>query len=283
MIYFLASMIALAGTLIASYTDIKTKEIPNALTFSMIFVGCIICIWRIFVGNWIFIPPLLFACFFIWLIWKAGYWGGGDAKLLIGICLLLSPFPSMPFFIPSFFIMIGFVSILHFFIFGFIEALRRGMRRKFILAMGSVFAISIATYFLSEIFFPSISIFLAIISFAIGGDILSSFLPCTKEIPLSQAEGELLAEKIAIVDKKVVRIKENPSLIKKILSKKEKMETIASPHPMGLTKEEIERLKPYCSHIAIFVTHPFAPIILVALILTFIFGEEIDKIFAVFQ
>ncbi|KAA0003715.1 MAG: hypothetical protein FE048_00960 [Thermoplasmata archaeon] len=64
-----------------------------------------------------------------------------------------------------------------------------------------------------------------------------------------------MAEKIGIMNGKIIRIKENPSLIKKMFLKKEKMENvIASPHPMGLTKDEIERLEKYCSSVYVFIT-----------------------------
>ncbi|OYT59863.1 hypothetical protein B6U81_05460, partial [Thermoplasmatales archaeon ex4484_30] len=50
----------------------------------------------------------------------------------------------------------------------------------------------------------------------------------------------------------------------------------------GEMKDRIGESKTRYSYINVFITHPFAPIILVALILTFIFGEEIDKIFTIF-
>ncbi|MCD6481074.1 MAG: prepilin peptidase, partial [Thermoplasmata archaeon] len=67
----IALSIALAGSIIASYTDIKTKEIPNLLTLSMIFLGLLFFTFS-FYGNWIFFIPLLASYIIIWLIWRAG-------------------------------------------------------------------------------------------------------------------------------------------------------------------------------------------------------------------
>ncbi|KAA0013370.1 MAG: hypothetical protein FE041_02965 [Thermoplasmata archaeon] len=68
---------------------------------------------------------------------------------------------------------------------------------------------------------------------------------------------------------KIARIEKEPSIILGMLKRKEKVgEVIVSPHYLGLSKEDIEKLKKYCKEVKIFITYPMAPLILVSLLIS---------------
>lgn len=270
MIFYLAMIIALTGSIIASYFDLRTKTIPNFLTFSMIFAGLIFFSLKILIEKkWFFLIPTAFSYFFIWILWRAGIWGGGDAKLVTGIILLGVSFSGI-FFISYFFISIALVSLVHYFIFGMVEAFRR-KSAKFFTAILFIFISSSSTYLVMKIIKPSLSILVGIITFFICGDIASSFLPCKKNVKLSEEIiGEYLAETIGLRDNELVRIEKEQSLILRILKQKrrEMDEIIAKPNYFGISEEEINSLRKYCNEIKIFITYPMAPLIFFALLLT---------------
>ena len=86
--------IAFFALLIGSYTDIKTREIPDWVNFGLIGIGFGINIlfsviyWKI---NFIISSIIGFAAFFIlaWAMFYTGQWGGGDSKILMSLGALI--------------------------------------------------------------------------------------------------------------------------------------------------------------------------------------------------
>ncbi|OYT58697.1 hypothetical protein B6U81_07480 [Thermoplasmatales archaeon ex4484_30] len=150
------------------------------------------------------------------------------------------------------------------------EEIRRKEVIKFSIMVLCMLSSALFAYFISLHFFPSASIFAMLFAFFIVGDIASSFLPCKKTVPLSDSiVGEPLAETIGMKNGKIVRIEKEPSIILGMLKRKEKVgEVIVSPHYLGLSKEDIEKLKKYCKEVKIFITYPMAPLILVSLLIS---------------
>ncbi|MBS3159939.1 prepilin peptidase [Candidatus Woesearchaeota archaeon] len=94
LIYFLI-IIALFYVFIAMLFDIKTKEVPDWLSYSLIIISLgIEGIYSLFTKNyWIIIYGLIGAsiCFlFGCLMYYTKQWGGGDSKLLIGLGAIFS-------------------------------------------------------------------------------------------------------------------------------------------------------------------------------------------------
>jgi Flp pilus assembly protein protease CpaA len=92
--------LAVAGTAIGTYSDIKTRLVPDYINYFMIFAGfgshAIISVLQN--NAW----PLLFslagagALFGIgYLLYKVGAWGGGDTKLLTAYGAIFAPFPAV--------------------------------------------------------------------------------------------------------------------------------------------------------------------------------------------
>ena len=275
MMWIAGAAIAVTGTLIASYIDIKTKEIPNEITLGMIIVGAAFCAVRIYYGMaWlIIILPLAFAILLIWLMWRAGLFGGGDAKLLMGIVILVPTFSDGVSLIPTFFLMIAIISAIHYFVFGVTETMRRRELKSAIFILLPII-IGVAVYLATERISSFAPIF-AIFSFAVAADLISPFMPYKRKVPVSdELEGEMLAETVGLKDGKVARVAETPSMLMKIFSTRRQMdEVIAAPHYLGISREEIKKLGELCTHVYIFPTYPMAPMILTALILTLLVGN----------
>jgi len=86
--------IAFIGLIIGSLTDIKTREVPDWVNYSLIFVGfglrliLSIAFWDY---NFILDGIIGFAIFtaLAFLMFYAGQWGGGDAKMMMGLGVLI--------------------------------------------------------------------------------------------------------------------------------------------------------------------------------------------------
>ena len=84
--YFIGFIVLLAG----SYTDFKTREVPDWVNFGLIGMGFgfnllfSIIYWKI---NFILASIIGFGIFFAlaWLMFYFGQWGGGDSKMLMGL------------------------------------------------------------------------------------------------------------------------------------------------------------------------------------------------------
>ncbi|MEM0360293.1 MAG: A24 family peptidase C-terminal domain-containing protein [Candidatus Diapherotrites archaeon] len=91
--------ISLAGLAIATYTDLKERIVPNALSYSLVFLGLLLHIlFAVFSRDyWIALNcfiATLGAFLFSLALYKAGVWAGGDVKLFTGIAALnpLNPY-----------------------------------------------------------------------------------------------------------------------------------------------------------------------------------------------
>jgi len=82
--------IAFLVLLIASYTDLKTREVPDWVNFGLIGTGFgVNLLFSIifFKINFIIASVVGFAVFFAlaWIMFYTGQWGGGDSKILMGL------------------------------------------------------------------------------------------------------------------------------------------------------------------------------------------------------
>ncbi len=92
-------IVALIGSSIASFYDLKTTEIPDEIPYSMIAFALVAYALKSLI-SWNFYPILnsiLIGLGFLgfgFLMYYAGQWGGGDAKLLAAIGFLLPDLPK---------------------------------------------------------------------------------------------------------------------------------------------------------------------------------------------
>jgi Flp pilus assembly protein protease CpaA len=87
-------LIVLVALIIASYTDFKIREVPDWLNYGLIFTGAAIrIILSVVYHDWSYIieGALGFGLFFLIAIamFYGAQWGGGDAKMVMGLGALL--------------------------------------------------------------------------------------------------------------------------------------------------------------------------------------------------
>jgi len=97
---FLLLGIALAGTFIGTYTDIKTRLVPDWTNYFMLVSG--IGYYAIISALQSTYLPIAYSligagAFFAlgYVLYAAGAWGGGDAKMLTAFGAMFAPFPAV--------------------------------------------------------------------------------------------------------------------------------------------------------------------------------------------
>lgn len=102
--------LVLIALIVGTVTDIKTREVPDWVNYSLIFSALgIRLIYSTLTFEWMFFVYGLFglgiAVAIGYMMFYAGQWGGGDAKLLMGVGALigfvpmLQPFPLLLVFL----------------------------------------------------------------------------------------------------------------------------------------------------------------------------------------
>lgn len=93
-VHWIIHAIILIGLGIATITDIKKREVPDTLNFGLIILGIVLGILSsIFANSW---QPIISSVLGLAigygvgaLMFYTGQWGGGDAKMLMGIGAIL--------------------------------------------------------------------------------------------------------------------------------------------------------------------------------------------------
>ena len=100
--------IGFLGILIASISDIKTQEVPDFVTYSMIFSGLSLRALHAFTYNelsYFTFALINLSIFFVIanILYYTKQWGGGDAKLLMGISVVFATYPNflLQYFTPK--------------------------------------------------------------------------------------------------------------------------------------------------------------------------------------
>jgi Flp pilus assembly protein protease CpaA len=99
MIDYIIFTVTFMGLLIGSITDIKSREVPDWISYGMVFSGLgLRLLHSLVTGEWMyFVYGLIgFAVLFglAYLMFYTGQWGGGDSKLLIAMGALFATFPT---------------------------------------------------------------------------------------------------------------------------------------------------------------------------------------------
>jgi len=219
---FVISGITLCVLGIASWTDIKTREVPDWVDYGLLFAAFGIRTifsfsegWNILISGIIgFIICFGVACF----LYYTHQWGGGDSKLLMGIGAVIGityPFNSTSFTLVWFFIALLFIGAVYGLIWMFGIALQnwhifstkfvqKTQKQKFL----QYILLGISLIFCSVLFFVPIVWF--IIFFPLG--IFYTFIFVTvieenlfvKKISVKDVtEGDWLAKDVFIDEKKV--------------------------------------------------------------------------------
>jgi len=142
MFIYLAIIVSVIGLVIATYTDLKERIVPNKLNYSLAIIGLIIfgaySISSLEISFFLFsFIGMCWGFFFGWILWKVGIFAGGDVKLFMGLGALnpLTPgllnmgiFNTGPLFL--FPISLFIFSLLAFFPYGMIFVLFKLTKNK---------------------------------------------------------------------------------------------------------------------------------------------------------
>lgn len=104
MIDVLLVAVGLLGLSIASITDLRTREIPDWLSFSLIATGISFRLMQaVSTGSWNNFEYTIIAVILMFLLGTLMYytkqWGGGDTKLLVAIAAIFAVTPYQAYFL----------------------------------------------------------------------------------------------------------------------------------------------------------------------------------------
>ena len=121
---------ALIAIVIGTYTDIKTREVPDWFNYSLIAIGIgLNLIYTIIYSDYSYIlkgltglgVALALGCF----MYYTGQWGGGDSKMIFGLGAMLGlGFPLLDDFFVKFLINMFFAGALYVTVWTIIEGIR---------------------------------------------------------------------------------------------------------------------------------------------------------------
>ncbi|MBW2998289.1 prepilin peptidase [Candidatus Woesearchaeota archaeon] len=269
MVTFASYLMALFFLVLASITDLKTKEVPYSISYSFILLSVI---YRVILSiNSSSITPILhalygFLIFFTigYLLYKVNLWGGADATLLFAMGILFgyeSINGFMPHFLINLFIIGGVFGILYCLYKGIKENLKytspKYMSKIYLIC--SIFIV--LSYFLIDDISLKIPFFFLIILIPISILIVSytklvqDELLIRKVSILKLTEGDWINEDIKINGKIIVRKRDN-----------------------GISLKQLEKLnelykKGRIRKVTIKEGMPFIPSFLISLIITYYFGN----------
>lgn len=302
--------LAVAGAVVASYTDLKKGIIPNYLTFSLISIG-MIC--NAFSGKFLITLKSLVVIFLLGtLFWKLGGWSAGDVKEFMFIASLIPEYPRflLRFFSPALswypFVVTVFVNTFFaifpfIFIYAFFISIKKGLAREYLRPLADIGKIA-RNSLIFALIYASISTILGyqidvaryvcvVMAFSIFFTLFWNSINILRREALQEEkkiseleEGDILAEEIQIRGGKVVRF--SGGLMEKIrqIIGGEDIKVIADTRAAGVEKEEIQKLIKLVEEgeledrIRVKKSMPFAPVILIGLLLSLIFGDIMTMI-----
>lgn len=92
-------MVGVAAAAISAWYDIKTREIPDWITFTLILAGIIFSL--VDRGFWLTVATVLTGSILCELFYRLRVFGGGDLKLLLGLAMIGGPFYGLAVFYAS--------------------------------------------------------------------------------------------------------------------------------------------------------------------------------------
>ena len=270
--------IALIYLLIASYTDIKTREVPDWLNFSLVPLALgVRLIYSLTINEYsIIIEGLVgFAAFFALalVMFYTGQWGGGDSKLLMGLGALIGLKFTFNTFMASFLINTIIIGSIYGLIWSVISAFKN--RKKFVKELHKIkksmlrlrrfmlvlFILLLLALFIVPDMFSKLLI-LSIMVIVYSTFYLMIFIKIVERScmlkyvkPTEVTEGDWIAKDVIINNKR-----------------------LTGPKDLGIERKQLNKLIAYykkgkIKKVLIKVGIPFVPSFLVAYVLTLLYGN----------
>lgn len=283
---YLLFLTGLGGSSLAGYIDLKTTEIPDEIPLAMVLIGLLTRFgFSLFTGNWNFLlfPALIGMGFFLFGMgmYYTGQWGGGDAKILGALGVLIGTLPPgmitlsvFPFFLDLLInvFMVGAVYIIIYAIIisfmnrnitdYFFESVK-GNITEFFIFISVIIAVIIANALLFWNLFGTLDVW-PVAAVGVGGTafyFLWKFLKSVEKIGFTRKintknlqEGDMLGEDIKKLD-----------MDKKLIK--------------GLTKEEVGKIRKLKKTVWIREGVRFGPVFPITMIATLFFGNLVFIMF----
>ncbi len=278
--FMIPLFISFVYLLITSIIDIKTREVPDGFSFSLMGIGItynLMLSLILFDSAPIVASLISFIIFFGigYLLYSLNVWGGGDTKILGGLALLFG-FTGYQSFIVAFFINIFLIGAFYGLLIsvGYAIKFRKKLKYEKIkhinLILSSSLIIILISYFLIGDF-EIMLLFNLLILCMVFSIYLTNFMKTVqksmleKKVTISKlTEGDWIVDDIIVDGKKIALKKEN-----------------------GLTIKQISKLKNLCDQkkikkVLIKEGLPFLPCFLISLIMTYLFGNLFMLIITLF-
>lgn len=284
--YFLV-IVTLVYVIAATIFDIKTREVPDWLNFSFIAIAIFTnLLYSLMTKEWIYIIYSLIGLvtFFCLgsLMYYAGQWGGGDAKLLVGLGAIIPIYPKilLNYFNPN--LNIPFLVILAFniliaggfygLVFSVCIAIKN--KNKFLREFGIILKINkkrIVSVLLILLFTFCLAILFEVSMIVIPFILVVSFIGLTF-LFVKAVENSSMYKLIDIKD-----LTEGDWVVKTI---KSRGKIVYAPSLLGITNQEILKLKKYnIKKVLVKDGLPFIPAFLIGLLISLIYGNIFLLIF----
>jgi len=286
MIGLIISITVLFLLILASYIDIKTKEVPNLISYSIIAVSLGLNLLQSIITKQFSNTFYSFIGFFVFfslglILYYTKQWGGGDAKLLMGIgaAFILFPKELYKFFNPN----IGNIPfiltiLLNIFIIGSVYSIlwcigllikNRSTKKILKITFKDILESKITHVW---VILVSITLIIAIINKNFG--VLLFFTTILVSLTY------LLIKIIKVIEKEylikqipVSKLTEGDWLVKNVLLKQK---IIYRPSNTGISKEDILKLKKLkIKNVTIKEGIPFVPAITLGVIVSMVIGNLI--------
>jgi len=270
--------VALIWLTFASISDLKSKEIPDWLNFSLIIIALAIKSIQAILARDVFIllyALIAMAIFFLLanLMYYTKQWGGGDAKLIIGLGIIFTQYPTefLNYFNPKLTIPFAITFVMNILLVGaaysiiccVILAIKNYKRMKFnkdILKRSTRIMLPlILLFFLSSFLFQQVKYFFWVV--AIFSLVIYLILIFTMAVQQSTMIKSMALSKL----------REGDWLYKPVYYKKRLILDNKRP---SLTEKDISTLKRFnIKSVIIKDGIPFAPVFLISVLISLIFGN----------
>ncbi len=271
-------ILTIAAVAYGSITDLKTREVPDLLNYGLIAFGlgvrAVLALWFsdmsiFFAGAMGFIVAFTIAL----IMFYAGQWGGGDAKMIMGIGAMLGLHLTWNDQFISFLLNNLWVGAVYGLLWTLILASRNWnkvaheirIRGRVLKQFGVATLVIICFGLVTYTFFHD----LKLLAFLISAPLVGLFLVLLMQV-VKAVEKECLIKQIP-----VEQLTEGDWILKDVFVDKKR---ICGPKDLGISKEQIEQLLLYkkkgkIDKIVIKTGIPFVPSFLLSLLITGIWGN----------
>jgi len=262
----------------ASISDLKTREVPDWISFSLIIIAVAFLLIQVISERSLklLINPLIFGITFTIIAYTMYYtkqWGGGDTKLLIPLGIIFSTYPELNYFNPILNFPFPMILLINIFVIGtlyclfysfylaikhkerFIKEFKKNEFKKAkIIAVILALSLVIITIYLP---YPKNILFLLLALLMLITPYLIAFV--------KSVEKSCMLEKVS-----TSKLTEGDWVMEDIYHNKK---LILSKNNLGVTRNEIEIIKKIKKEVLVKNGLPFIPSFLIAVIVSLIFGS----------